>query len=265
MRRKFGLIAVAGVCALLAGGCAGKADRREAEPTAASGETEIPSERAGTTGVGPAPETVLLTGFEPFGGASLNPSWEAVRVLEGTRVGPVRIRVLRLSVVWGAPLPALRRACETWRPSAVFSFGQGSGGAIRFERVADNERRSIPDNRGALPPSPTIREDGLPSYTSSFPFEGIMKAYIGPPWPFRESREAGGYLCEECFYALETLREEVSWPMDVAFFHLPPLGSEVQVGRKRVSCEAEELVKCVRALVSAWITIRKGRILGRDE
>ena len=43
---------------------------------------------------------LLITGFEPFGGDAVNPSWEAVRALSG-KIGSHQIYKLQLPVVFG--------------------------------------------------------------------------------------------------------------------------------------------------------------------
>ncbi|MHC4600530.1 MAG: pyroglutamyl-peptidase I [Planctomycetota bacterium] len=204
-----------------------------------------------------APRTILLTGFEPFGGFPRNASWEAVLPLDGESVEGVRLRTVQLPVRWGVPLPALREACSRWRPVAVFGFGQGRPGSIRFERVADNERRQHPDNDGRKPPASAIVEGGPLSFTSAFAFEKVMASYRGPRIPWSASNEAGGYLCEECLYALETVRREVAWDMDAAFFHVPALGSPWKVAGEMKPCHESTLADFVRGLVRAWIVCRE--------
>gem|GEM_PF-6963499 len=41
-------------------------------------------------------QTVLITGFEPFGGETVNPSWEVVKLLDGTIGATVALRVRRV-------------------------------------------------------------------------------------------------------------------------------------------------------------------------
>ncbi|MHC4778493.1 MAG: pyroglutamyl-peptidase I, partial [Planctomycetota bacterium] len=163
--------------------------------------------------------TVLLTGFGPFGSVKKNASWQAVKNLDGKVIDGVHIRSLRLPVLWSVPLPVLRKMARELEPRAIFSFGQGHPGKVAFEKVADNSRRSYPDNDGKHPPGPSIVKGGPAQLTSTFPIDSVMSAYCGPKVPIRHSAEAGGYLCEECLYSLETVRAEVPWEMDVAFFH----------------------------------------------
>ena len=71
--------------------------------------------------------TVLLTGFEPFGGESLNPSWEAVRALLGARIGGHRVEARCLPVEFGRSLAVLRKAIAEVKPVLVVCVGQAGG------------------------------------------------------------------------------------------------------------------------------------------
>jgi pyroglutamyl-peptidase len=194
---------------------------------------------------------ILVTGFEPFGGSPVNPSWEAARLLDGSVLGGHKVVALQLRVIWGAPLPALREACNAHRPCLVVSLGQGH--TFTCERVADNLRENYPDNAGNGPPAPRIVKDGPERLASGFPFEKVMGLYAGPKVRVAASEEAGGYLCEECLYSLETLRREVPWKMEAAFFHVPPLETKVDVDRAKVRCTPELIRDFLRGVLLAWI------------
>ena len=101
----------------------------------------------------PAP-TVLLTGFAPFGGDGSNPSWEAVRALEGTRIRGHRVVARCLSVEFGRSLRELRSAIREAKPSAVVCVGLAAGRPhVAIERVAINvDDARIPDLRARLAP-----------------------------------------------------------------------------------------------------------------
>ena len=81
---------------------------------------------------------LLLTGFEPFGGTDYNTSWEVIRKLDGEMLGGMKVKVLRLPVVWGKASERLGAAIREHKPDAVVCFGMGS--RLCVERVARNER-----------------------------------------------------------------------------------------------------------------------------
>src|SRR5436190_14603722 len=83
------------------------------------------------------PPVVLLTAFEPFGGAPDNPSWEAIKEYEGTTIAGHVVRTVRLPVVYDDMAKPLDAAIAQHKPAAVISFGQGRE-VIDVERVAKN-------------------------------------------------------------------------------------------------------------------------------
>ena len=101
----------------------------------------------------PTTKTIWLTGFEPFAGATINPSWEVARALHGQLIGGARVASVQLPCVFAQALPALQQALHAHRPRWVLALGlAGSRCAISVERVAVNliDAR-IPDNAGAQP------------------------------------------------------------------------------------------------------------------
>ena len=170
-------------------------------------------------------KTLLLTGFEPFGGAELNPSYEALKGLDGTRIDSWTVRTARLEVVWGRPLQQLREQVELHEPHSVLSFGQGSRGSFKVEAVANNERKKLPDNLRKLPFDPLIVPGGPPQYSYEKRAGYIAQELSGRGFTIRVSRNAGGYLCEECLYSARHLMARGEIEGEAMFFHVPPLGT----------------------------------------
>ena len=97
--------------------------------------------------------TVLLTGFEPFDQDTVNPSWEAVRLLDGTVQGDARIVARQLPCAFAAAPERLYQLLEEFTPELVIAVGLGPGRTdIGIERVAININDArIPDNLGYQP------------------------------------------------------------------------------------------------------------------
>src|SRR5271155_4573951 len=95
----------------------------------------------------------LLTGFAPFWGESVNPSWEAARRLEGWTCGGRVVAAREIPCDFGASIAVLEAAIAELRPEAVLSVGQAGGRAdLSIERVAVNlDDAAAPDNSGAQP------------------------------------------------------------------------------------------------------------------
>lgn len=97
----------------------------------------------------------LITGFDPFGGADVNPALEVVKRLEGVRVGDVEIVTREIPTVRGKAIEALVKAIQEEQPSLVIAVGQAGGRmemtpervAINVDdfRIADNEGNQVVD------------------------------------------------------------------------------------------------------------------------
>jgi pyroglutamyl-peptidase len=70
---------------------------------------------------------ILVTGFEPFGGQSLNPSWEVARALHGLALEGAQVTSVQLPCVFAQALPALQKALAQHRPDIVLALGQAEG------------------------------------------------------------------------------------------------------------------------------------------
>jgi len=83
--------------------------------------------------------TILLTGFEPFGGSPVNPSQQIVEALSADPAPGLVLQTALLPVDTRRVPDAVREALATAQPSAVVMLGQaGSRAAIAVERVAIN-------------------------------------------------------------------------------------------------------------------------------
>ncbi len=101
----------------------------------------------------PSLPRILLTGFDPFGGESINPSWEAVRKLHGKRIGGHLVVARELPTEFAGSLRVLKAAVREVAPTILLGVGQAGGRQqLSIERVAINlQDARIPDNAGAQP------------------------------------------------------------------------------------------------------------------
>ncbi|MFM7164962.1 MAG: nuclear transport factor 2 family protein [Planctomycetaceae bacterium] len=205
---------------------------------------------------------IVLTGFEPFGEKRPpNPSWEGIAALHNTQWQGHRIVAVQLPVVWGAPQQTLAPEIARLNPVAVFSFGQGRPGAFAIETRALNQRGPIPDNTGQTPPQPLVAGDGPTEYRSSFPFQPLCDHLNTAGFQTRISENAGQYLCEETLFTLELLRRRAKTPPDVAFCHVPPLGS--QIGQQFV--DAQYVRSFVLQVLTGWQAGRQASVKQPDD
>lgn len=166
--------------------------------------------------------TVLVTGFEPFGGERSNPSWDAVHALDGARIASHRIATRCLPVEFGASLSALRQAIGELQPALVLCVGLAGGRAsLSLERVAINVIDArIPDNAGACPIDEAIAADGPAAYFSGLPIKAMLAALREAGIPAEVSQTAGTYVCNHVFYGLmHALRDRPG--VRGGFIHIP--------------------------------------------
>jgi pyroglutamyl-peptidase len=148
--------------------------------------------------------TVLLTGFAPFGGEPVNPSWQAVAALHATRIAGHRVVACELPVAFGASLKVLRAAIRELRPALVLCVGQAGGRAqLSLERVAINiDDARIPDNSAAQPVDMPVVPGGPAAYFATLPIKAILAGLRAQGIPAEVSQTAGTYVCNHVFYGL---------------------------------------------------------------
>ncbi|HJR13891.1 MAG TPA: pyroglutamyl-peptidase I [Rhodanobacteraceae bacterium] len=166
--------------------------------------------------------TVLLTGFAPFGGETVNPSWQAVRALDGRMVEGHRIITVELPCEFDASLPVLWRALRKAEPKIAIAVGLAGGrDGISLERVAINliDAR-IPDNAGAQPVDVPVLRGGAAAFFSTLPIKASLLALRKADIAAHISQTAGTYVCNQVFYALmHALRR--SRNTRAGFVHVP--------------------------------------------
>jgi len=148
---------------------------------------------------------ILLTGFEPFGGESINPSWEVAQRLGGELAPGVRVHSRRLPCAFGPAVAALDAALRETRPAVALALGLARGRhELSLERVAVNliDAR-IPDNAGAQPIDEPVTVGGPDGYFSTLPLKPMVAGLRAAGHPAGLSYTAGSYVCNAVFYALQ--------------------------------------------------------------
>jgi pyroglutamyl-peptidase len=166
---------------------------------------------------------VLVTGFEPFGGESVNPSWEAARAVADAPPPGLDVTAVRLSCVYGASLGELRAAVEEVGPELVVCAGQAGGRhGLTVERVAVNvDDARIPDNAGNRPVDAPVVPGGPVAYLSSLPVKACVRDLRAAGLPASVSNTAGSFVCNHVFYGLSHLIATVRPGVRGGFVHVP--------------------------------------------
>lgn len=148
---------------------------------------------------------ILLTGFQPFGGESTNPSWQAAQKAAALlRSEGFEAQAVELPCVFGEAIRVLEAALEQHRPGLVICAGQAGGRPrISLERVAINcDDARIPDNAGNAPVDQAVVHGGPAAYFSTLPVKAALAALTAAGIPAEVSQTAGTYVCNHVFYGL---------------------------------------------------------------
>ena len=202
-----------------------------------------------------ATRTILVTGFEPFGGEAVNASWEAARKLDGWRLGEFAAVARLLPCAYDASVKELVRAIETLKPEAVLMTGQAAQRAVvcveRFARNLDDA--AAPDNLGLLRKAVAIAEGAPERLGAAAPVKAIAGAIREAGIPARVSRSAGGFVCNHLYFgALQYLRD-TGRATPAVFVHLPATPGQTppaSSARRLVSADA---AKALRAAAAAMV------------
>ncbi|MER1974924.1 pyroglutamyl-peptidase I [Pseudocitrobacter faecalis] len=184
--------------------------------------------------------TVLITGFEPFDGEAVNPSWEVVSRLDNAIIGGCRVVARQLPCVFGEALIELNAAIDSLSPTLVLSVGQAGGRTdISVERVAINvDDARIPDNRGNQPVDTPIVRNGPAAWFSSLPIKAIVSALRDAGIPASVSQTAGTFVCNHVMYGL--LHKLSGMPeAKGGFIHIPYLPQQAAAHPGAPSMAAE--------------------------
>jgi pyroglutamyl-peptidase len=167
-------------------------------------------------------KSVLLTGFEPFGGDAYNPSGEIAQALRGRTIEGRQVVGVVLPCAFGDAVAELRTLLRIHRPELVLCLGLANGRAeVTPERVALNLNDApIADNHGQQPVDVAIVRGGPAGYWSTLPNKAIVAALRERDIPAKVSLSAGTFVCNHTFYGL---MHALRWQRAIrgGFIHLP--------------------------------------------
>ncbi|HEY1395274.1 pyroglutamyl-peptidase I [Roseateles sp.] len=208
--------------------------------------------------------TILLSGIDPFNGETINPSWEAVRALDGATVGAARLVARQLPCVIGEVGGALIAAIEEVKPEVVLCLGQAGGRPdVTIERVAINiVDARIPDNAGLQPVDEPVVAGGPAAYFSTLPIKALVAALHAAGIPASVSESAGTYNCNAIFYALSHHIATQRPGLRGGFINVPFLPEQAVRHRGAPSMSRETLIEAVRVMVATTLTTTQDVKLG---
>jgi pyroglutamyl-peptidase len=200
---------------------------------------------------------VLLTGFEPFGGELVNPSWQAVTLLAERRTSLITVE---LPCAFATSLSTLRTAIGLHQPDLVVCVGQAGGRPdVTPERVAVNLTDArIPDNADAQPIDVPVVPGGPVGYFSTLPVKACVAAIREAGIPASVSHTAGTFVCNQVFYGLMHLLATEFPGIRGGFVHVPYSPEQVAAaGSAAPSLSIDKCADALGVLVDTALTVEE--------
>lgn len=190
--------------------------------------------------------------FTPFGGETINPSWEAVRALDDSIAGADIIKC-EIPTEFEASIDALKAAIDAHQPNAILCVGQfGGSPSIQVERVAINLRDArIPDNAGFQPHDQPVVGSAPDAFFSTIPTRQITDRLRAAGIPAALSYSAGTYVCNNLLYAAlyESSQAEKGNSARCGFIHVPYLPDQAAAVSNAPSMSLELMVQALTIAV----------------
>lgn len=188
---------------------------------------------------------LLITGFDPFGGQTINPAWEAVRLLPDA-IGEYELCKLQIPTVFGTAAQTVLAEAERLLPDVIISVGQAGGrSAVTPERIGINLRDArIPDNAGNQPADIPICPGGPDGIFATVPVGAMVRSIADAGLPAAVSNTAGTFVCNDVLYTL--LHRYAGTAVRVGFIHVPYLPQQ-----GTPSLPLEDTVRALEAAIRA--------------
>lgn len=207
---------------------------------------------------------ILVTGFEPFNGGTVNPSEQIVHRLKAPE-GIILIKEI-LPVEFKKATVKLKELFKAYQPDVVLSIGQAGGRAeISVERVAinidcvrsSNGSKILPDNAGDTPIDEPIEKEGASAYFSTLPLWQIVEAIQEKGVAAGISNTTGTYVCNHVMY-VNLHQAAVRYPeMKAGFIHVPFLPEQIADREDKERLAAMPLEEMVTALQTVLEVVAK--------
>ncbi len=190
---------------------------------------------------------LLISGFEPFGGEQINPSWDAVSRLPN-EINGYSLTKIKIPVVFKVAAARVIAEAEKISPHVILCIGQAGGrSAVTPELVGINLRHGpMPDNSGYQPSDEAIVPGGANAYFSPLPVRKMAAAILERGIPSAVSYSAGAYVCNDVLYTL--LSHFAGTDVRVGFIHVPYCKEQGKEPSMEISDIASALTAAIEAL-----------------
>ncbi len=205
--------------------------------------------------------TVLLTGFDAFGGDAINPSWLVAQALDGQTIEGHKVLAAQLPTEFAASRQQLAALLRLHKPALVVCLGLAGGRAgLSLERIAINVQDArIADNAGAQPIDVPIIKSEAAAYFSTLPIKAMLQALTAAGIPSEVSQTAGTFVCNHVFYTLmhALKKQRGAGRSHGGFVHVPYLPG------MGVPCmPLDEMVRGLRLAIMSALSTQKDALLG---
>jgi pyroglutamyl-peptidase len=205
---------------------------------------------------------VLVTGFTPFGGEAINPSWQIAAALP-THIGGAIIQRLEVPTEFHRAIKVLTREIDQLKPCIVLCLGQAGGRAtLTLERVAINiDDAAIADNAGEQPIDQPIVKGGNAAYFATLPIKAMAAAIQNKNIPAAISNSAGTFVCNHLIYGVLHHIEQKKYLTRAGFMHVPYLPAQVVPHAGQPSMSLRDMCMGVEAAIAAALKTKTDKKL----
>lgn len=200
---------------------------------------------------------VLITGFDPFGQDTVNPSYEAVKLLPD-EIGGAQIIKLDVPTVFHQSIQLVQKMIDTHHPDIIIHVGQAGGRfGITPERVAINlDDARIKDNAGNQPIDSPIVENGQTAYFTTLPVKAMVKKMQMNHIPAALSTTAGTFVCNHLMYGtLQYLDSIQKTDVKAGFIHVPYMSEQVAAIPNQPSLSLEQIVTGLKCCIEVALDV----------
>ncbi|MFU2508937.1 pyroglutamyl-peptidase I [Pseudoalteromonas sp. ASV78] len=202
---------------------------------------------------------VLITGFAPFAGESINPSWQAVSKLEDSLIAKHRVITLELPCEFKRSLDVLYQAIEQHHPVLVLCTGQAGGRSeISIERIAINiDDARMKDNAGQQPIDAPVIANAPIAYLANLPIKRMLLALHQAELPAAISNSAGTYVCNHVMYGLLHHINQHEPHIKGGFIHIPYLPSQAVHHNGAPSMSEDTVISALKVMINEAISAKQ--------
>jgi pyroglutamyl-peptidase len=194
--------------------------------------------------------SILITGFEPFGGESINPAWQVAQAFQNKNYAEHVVHAYCLPTAFGDSLQMLGALMALHQPNLVLCIGQAAGrSAISLERIAINiDDARIADNLGAQPIDEPVIEGAPAAYFCTLPIKAIVQQLNEAGIPAEVSNSAGTFVCNHVFYGLMH-HVAVNPDTKAGFVHIPFLPEQAVNHKNTPSMALADVIQAIDIII----------------